>query len=68
MKNDERPISQKNHGIEQFYDTQSVQSTTEMTGLTPTPPMSEDEAESYSEIHGMPVPEGVPQATKKRNK
>jgi len=68
MKNEERPVPQKYQGIEQFYDTQSVQSSTEMTGLTPTPPVTEDEAESYSEIHGMPVPEGVPNATKKRNK
>ncbi|MFB0919389.1 MAG: hypothetical protein QMB62_00680 [Oscillospiraceae bacterium] len=53
-----RPIDDRIY--ENFYDTNSVMSTTEMTGLTPTPPLSEDDAESYSEIHGMPVPGDPP--------
>jgi len=62
MKNDKRPIQEDDRIFDQFYNMKSVQSTTEMTGLTPTPPMSEDEEESYSEIQGMPM------STKKRNK
>ena len=68
MENDKRPILQKNRSVEQYYDTKSVESSTEMTGLTPTPPLSEDEEESYSEINGMPSPRGIPSDTKKRNK
>lgn len=68
MKNDERPILQKNRSVEQYYDTMSVESSTEMTGIMPTPPLSEAEEESYSELNGMPIPSDVPRNTKKRNK
>lgn len=68
MKNDERPILQKNRSVEQYYDTKSVESSTGMTGLTPTPPMSEDEEESYSDIYGMPTPNALHQTAKKKNK
>lgn len=68
MKIDERPILQKNRTVEQYYDTTSIESTTEMTGAMPTPPLTESEEESYSEIHGMPIPGDVPTDTKKRNK
>ena len=53
-----RPIDDRIY--EEFYDMKSVMSSTEMTGLTPTPPLSEEDAESYSEIHGMPVPGDPP--------
>ena len=53
-----RPIDDRIY--EEFYDMKSVMSSTEMTGLTPTPPLSEDDAESYSEIHGLPVPGDPP--------
>ena len=68
MKNKERPILQKNRSVEQYYDTMSVESSTEMTGIMPTPPLSEAEEESYSEINGMPIPSDMPRDTKKRNK
>lgn len=68
MKNEERPIQQKNRSVDQYYDTKSIESSTEMTGLTPTPPLSEDEEESYSEINGLPNPNYLPKDTKKRNK
>jgi len=68
MENDKRPIPQKNRSVEQYYDTKSVESSTEMTGLTPTPPLSEDEEESYAEINGRSSLEGVPKDTKKKNK
>ncbi len=68
MKKNERPILQKNRSVEQYYDTTSIESSTEMTGFMPTPPITENEAESYSELHGMPIPSDVPTDTKKRNK
>lgn len=68
MKLDERPIPQKNRSVEQYYDTTSIESSTEMTGAMPTPPLSEAEEESYSEIHGMPISGDAPRDTKKRIK
>jgi len=43
MKDDKRPILQKNRSVEQYYETTSVESSTEMTGILPTPPLSEAE-------------------------
>ena len=68
MENDKRPILQKNRSVEQYYDTKSVASSTEMTGLTPTPPLSEDEEENFASIMGRSSMEGTPRDTKKRNK
>lgn len=68
MKNNERPILQRNRSVEQYYDTNSIQSSTEMTGFMPTPPVSEAEEEAYSELSGMPISGDVPTNTKKRNK
>ena len=44
----------------QFYDLQSVQSNTELTGLTPSLPLSDDVAASFGEIYGMPIPDNLP--------
>ncbi len=62
MNNDKRPILENDQIFDRYNCMNSVQSSTEMTGLTPTPPMSEDEEESYSEI------QSIPKATNKRNK
>lgn len=35
----------------------TVASTTECTGLIPTPPVSEEEAESYTKIYTIPKPD-----------
>lgn len=43
---------------DKFFDQNTVASYTECTGLIPTPPLSEDEAESYKEIYDVPYPEG----------
>ncbi|PKM74012.1 MAG: hypothetical protein CVU91_02935 [Firmicutes bacterium HGW-Firmicutes-16] len=59
-----RPIDDRIY--EDFYDLRSVMSTTEMTGLTPTPPLSEEDAESYSEIQGMPVPGDPPKKEREK--
>lgn len=37
-----------------FFDSESVVSSTECTGLVQTPPVSVDEAESYNEIYDVP--------------
>ncbi|MFU0833828.1 MAG: DUF4316 domain-containing protein [Oscillospiraceae bacterium] len=39
-----------------FMNEQSVASATECTGLTPSLPLTEDEAESYSNIYPVPAP------------
>ena len=44
----------------QFYDMKSVQSNTELTGLTPSLPLSDDVAASFSDIYGMPIPDNLP--------
>ena len=61
MKKDKYPNPDNDRIFDQFYDMTSVQSTTEMTGLTPTPPITEEDAISYSGLHGMPVPGDPPQ-------
>lgn len=40
-----------------FFDIDQVASATECTGLIPTPPLSEEEAESYTDIYTIPKPE-----------
>ena len=40
-----------------FYDIDLVASATECTGLIPTPPLSEGEAEAYTDIYAIPKPE-----------
>lgn len=42
---------------EELFDSDNVASATECTGLIPTPPISEEEAESYTEIYNIPQPE-----------
>lgn len=46
----------KNKKILQESDSNMVVSSTECTGLIPTPPLSEDEAESYDELYDIPLP------------
>lgn len=66
MKDFDRPILQRNRSVEQYYDTNSVESSTGMTGLTPTLPLSDEEEESYSDIYGMPTPNTLHKSTKKK--
>ncbi len=66
MKNDKNKRSGEERIFDQFYDMSSVQSSTEMTGLVPTPPQSEADAESYSQIHGMPIPGDPPRKRKEK--
>lgn len=37
-----------------FLDPQGVVSTTDCTGLIPTPPLDDDEADSYKDIYAIP--------------
>ena len=41
---------------DKFFDSNIVVSSTECTGLMPPPPLSADEAESYTEIYDLPLP------------
>lgn len=40
-----------------FLESENVASATECTGLTPTPPASEEEAESYEELYNIHMPQ-----------
>ncbi len=42
-----------------FHRLDSVASGTECTGLTPTPPLGEEEADSYTEIYDIPLEEDL---------
>ncbi len=53
---------------EQFYDLKSVASTTELTGLTPSLPVSRNEIGAYEQIYGVPVPEGIENNSKRERK
>ncbi len=51
----------KQHGYppyddDKFYDMGSVASASDCTGLIPSPPANEGEAESYAELYNIPQP------------
>ncbi len=50
-----RKSSKNNNRLLENLDT--VASATECTGLIPTPPISDNEAESYTDIYAIPKPE-----------
>lgn len=60
MKNNKTPGPRDHRIYEDFYDATSVQSSTDMTGAVPTPPITENDAESYSQLQGMPIPGDPP--------
>ena len=66
MKDFDRPILQRNRSVEQYYDTNSVESSTGMTGLAPSLPLSDEEEESYSDSYGTPTPNTLHKSTKKK--
>ena len=39
----------------QFHSISAIESATDMTGLTPSPPITFEDAQSYSEIYPMPM-------------
>lgn len=49
--------SDHSYNQEILDEVDTVASTTECTGLIPTPPVSEDEAESYTKIYSIPKPD-----------
>lgn len=40
-----------------LFNLDTVASATECTGLMPTPPISEDEVESYTDLYSIPQPD-----------
>lgn len=52
----------------QLTEQDNVVSSTECTGLMQRPPEDESEAESYSDIYAVPVPQEVGDAEKKLRK
>lgn len=54
--------------FDEYFENGLVQSATDMTGLTPTPPLTESEEESYSQLKsdagfGLPRPLQIDQWT-----
>ncbi|MCX7715068.1 MAG: hypothetical protein N2171_05015 [Clostridia bacterium] len=49
-----------------FFDTDSVASATDCTGLIPTPPVSDAQAESYTQLHSIPKTHKKRQANPKQ--
>ncbi len=56
MKNKEKQVLPLQDN-DSFFDTDTVASSTECTGLIPAPPLSDEEAESYTDIYSIPKPE-----------
>lgn len=54
--NKKYPFLRKVPVQDELFDGDNVASATECTGLIPTPPLSEEEAESYTEIYNIPQP------------
>jgi hypothetical protein len=63
-KNEPKKESQKNMGgyppydDDKFYDIEQVSSAHDYTGMIPTPPQNESEAEAYSDLMNVPQPKG----------
>jgi hypothetical protein len=55
----------KDYAFDMLNEQNGVVSMTECTGLMPTPPQSEEEAESYNEIYVVPKVENEYRGTKK---
>lgn len=51
-----KPKRKKEDMFDQLSDINPVVSSMDCTGLMQTPPLSEDELDSYSEIYDMPKP------------
>ncbi len=56
MKEKNKELRPKKAADDKFFDPNIVVSSTDCTGLIPSPPLSEDEAESYAEIYDIPHP------------
>lgn len=50
--NEENPMD-----FDMLFDSNNTVSSTECTGLIPTPPLNDEEAESYTDIYAIPQPE-----------
>jgi hypothetical protein len=46
--------SASSYDDDKFYNLDTAASSTDCTGLIPTPPMSVDEEESYADLHSIP--------------
>ncbi|RPF43342.1 hypothetical protein EDD70_2305 [Hydrogenoanaerobacterium saccharovorans] len=49
-------IAPQSEQDDDFFDFDTIASATECTGLIPTPPLSDEEAESYTDIYSIPKP------------
>lgn len=54
MKRYPEVYKKQEHSFEEDYATLDIASTTECTGMIPTPPLSEEEVENYADIYSMP--------------
>jgi len=68
MEKPQNPKWEEDETLDQFYDMSSVASATSYTGLTPTPPHSEDEAMSYSMLYAYPHQDNKSSEDNKKHK
>lgn len=66
MAEKDKKIKPKSN-VDIIYDSNTVVSATDSTGLIPTPPQTEAEAESYTEIYDVPQPEVKKDHSKKKD-
>lgn len=55
---DKQKFGYPSYDDDKFYDVEQVVSSNDCTGLVPTPPKSESEAESFSDLMNIPQPKG----------
>ena len=64
-KMDLKNKGKNNQATSEYLEDDMVAASTDLTGLIPTPPADEAEAESYADIHKVPVPEIKPERTRR---
>lgn len=56
--NEKKKQGYPSYDDDKFYDVEQVVSSNDCTGLIPTPPKNEYEAESFSDLMNVPQPKG----------
>lgn len=59
MKKYPEVYKKQEHSFEDDYATLDIASTTDCTGMIPTPPLNEEEVENYADIYSVPQQSAV---------
>jgi len=57
MNNTKNPIKPPNSNVSEYLEDDMVAVSSDLTGLVQAPPADEAQAESYAELHNIPIPE-----------